>query len=261
MSLLLFGETGRQLLGAYHAPSATAGVRGGAVLCPPWGPEYLASHRIYRRLAVRLSESGYHVLRFDYYGTGDSAGAREEGDLETWCADASAAVDELRDMSGCTAITVFGVRLGAVVGWRLTQARSDVHTVVLWDPVVDGRQYVRDLVAAQAEIDRWSLWPRRVRPAADGSLDLLGFPLTPAMRQSVEAVAATEFRKPTNARVQVFYSDVLRPGRDGLHAALRAAGTPFHVEAMPGQTPWREDETVGTGGLPLLVLERMVAVL
>lgn len=261
MNLLFFGESGRQLFGAYHAPPAGVAGRGAAVLCPPWGPEYLVSHRVVHRLAVRLGEAGYHVLRFDYHGTGDSAGGREEGDLATWGADASVAVDEVRDMSGFPTVAVFGIRLGAVVGWRLAQARADVHTAVLWDPVVDGAGYVQELVAAQAEVDRWSLWPRRRRAAAGRPVDLLGFPLTAAMRRSVEAVGPAEFGRPTRARVRLFYSDAL-PGRDALHEVLRTAGTPFAAETLPGQTPWREDEDVAAGGrvLPRLVLDRMVEV-
>jgi alpha/beta superfamily hydrolase len=253
---MFFGSSQRQLFGAYHTPASTVPARGAAVLCPPWGPEYLVSHRILRRLAVRLTESGYHVLRFDYYGTGDSAGEREDGDLASWCDDASAAVEELRDMSGAATVTAFGIRLGAVVGWRLARSRPDVDTVLMWDPVVNGAAYVRDLVATQAEVDRWSLTPRQ-RASADRPLDLLGFPLTRAMRASVETVAPAEFRQPTRARVKLFYSDT-QPEQEGLHGALEAAGTPFRAETMLGQTPWREVEAVSAGGVSLGVLERIV---
>jgi pimeloyl-ACP methyl ester carboxylesterase len=221
------------------------------------------AHRVLRRLAERLSESGYHVLRFDYYGTGDSAGAREEGDLASWGDDASLAVNELRDMSGFPTVAAFGVRLGAVVGWRLAQARDDVHTVVLWDPVVDGAGYVQELVSAQAESDRWSLSPapRRRRAWRDQPLHALGFPLATPMRQSIEAVRPeAEFARPARARVHLFYSTAL-PEPDPMRAALERAGTSFRTEVMPGQSPWREDETIGTTGLPLLAFDRMVEVL
>lgn len=259
MNLFFFGESRRQLFGAYHAPAPTVAGRGAALLCPPWGPEYIVSHRTLRRLASRLSERGYHVLRFDYYGTGDSAGGWEEGDLASWGDDASTAIDELRDISGFPAVAVFGVRLGAVVGWRAAGARADVHTAVLWDPVVDGAGYVDELYAVQAEADRWSLSAPPVRGRADRTADLLGFPLTPAMRRSIEAVSAAEFGAPTRADVRLFYSDA-PPAREALLAALGAAGTSFRVETIPGQTPWREDEGTGVGALPLLVLERMVEV-
>ena len=257
MNLLFFGRTGRQLFGAYHAPTPGVAVRGAAVLCPPWGPEYLVTHRILRRLAMRLNESGYHVLRFDYYGTGDSAGEREDGDLSSWYDDATLAVDELRDMSGCATVASFGIRLGAVIAWRLAAMRADVHATVLWDPVVRGEGYLRELVAAQLESDRWSLSRKRWRPSPDRAIDLLGFPLTPSMRQSIEGVSPAEFRRPTQAQVKLFYSDTL-PVHEELHAALRSGKSSFDVETLPGQTPWRADETIGSGGLPFLVLRRMV---
>ena len=147
MTFFFFGSGDRQLFGAYHAAQANGVDRGAAVLCAPWGPEYIASHRILRRLAVMLSEFGYHVLRFDYFGTGDSAGSREDGDLDSWYLDAQSAVDEVRDMSGATSVTVFGIRLGAHIAWRLAQEREDVDAVVMWDPVTDGAAYVEELIS------------------------------------------------------------------------------------------------------------------
>jgi uncharacterized protein len=260
VNLLFFGSSGRQLFGAYHSPPASVPGRGAALLCPPWGQEYLVSHRIFRRLAVRLSESGYHVLRFDYFGTGDSAGERDEGDLDTWQQDAEVALDELRDMSGFSSVATFGIRLGAVVAWRLASARPDVHTTVLWDPVENGGAYVKELEAAQSDTDRWSLTPVRRAVVPGRGQDLLGFPLTVSMRASIEAVSPAMFTQPTKAHVKLFYSGA-RPAHDVMHDALHAAGTPFHSESIPGQTPWREDEAIGFGKLPVLVLERMVEIL
>ena len=45
MTFFFFGSAERQLFGAYHASHASVAERGAAVLCPPWGPEYIASHR------------------------------------------------------------------------------------------------------------------------------------------------------------------------------------------------------------------------
>lgn len=260
MNLLYFGAPGRQLFGAYHTPPASVPSRGAALLCPPWGQEYLVSHRILRRLAERLSESGYHVLRFDYYGTGDAAGERNEGDLDSWLDDAGTAAEELRDMSGVSSIASFGVRLGASVAWRLATTRSDVNTTVLWDPVVYGREYMKELYQAQDEIDRWLLTPIKRERSPNGPQDLLGFPLSVGMRTTIEAISPKLFSAPTKAHVKLFYSDT-SPQQLELQHALHAAGTPFHAETVRGQTPWREDEAVGARGMPVLVLERMVEIL
>ncbi len=256
MNLLFFGSSNRQLFGAYHAPLKAASARGAALLCPPWGPEYFVSHRVLRRLATRLSDSGYHVLRFDYYGTGDSAGKRQDGDLVSWCEDAAIALDELRDMSGYATAATFGIRLGAVIAWRLAQQREDVHQVVMWDPVVNGARYLSDLAKAQAEIDRWSLSRSRNRTSSNGTLDLLGCPLTPAMRAGIEGVRPAEFQQPIKAGVTLFHSESL-PERAQLLRALELGGAGFRAETTSGQT-WREDEAQFAGSLPHAVLERMV---
>jgi alpha/beta superfamily hydrolase len=256
MNPLFFGSSNRQLFGAYHAPLKAASARGAALLCAPWGPEYFVSHRVLRRLATRLSEAGYHVLRFDYYGTGDSAGKRQDGDLVSWVQDAAIAADELRDMSGFETVASFGVRLGAVVAWRLAQQREDVRKVVMWDPVVNGTRYLADLVKAQAEIDRWSLSGLRNHTTANGTLNLLGCPLTPAMRAGIERVRPAEFQTPITADVTLFHSESL-PERAQLVRALEVGGTGFHVEETSGQT-WREDEAQFAGSLPHAVLERVV---
>jgi len=258
MNLLFFGDSNRQLFGAYHAPSSSSvPARGAMILCPPWGPEYFISHRILRRLAERLSDSGCHVLRFDYFGTGDSAGEREDGDLTSWCEDASLAVDELRDMSGFENVTAIGIRLGAVVGWRLAQQRPDICAVSMWDPVVDGAQYVRELIEAQQEIDRWSLTCAKPRASKARVLNLIGYPLTSAMRSSIEAVETDEFTRPTKSRITLFQSSS-SPDRPLLSRALQAASNTVQFELVPEHTSWLENDNFAAGGLPYATVERMV---
>src|SRR5436190_8330984 len=74
---LFFGPEQRSLFGWYHAPK-DAGRELAVVICPPFGHEYINSHRSLRHLADRLAEQGMAALRFDYDGTGDSAGGDTE---------------------------------------------------------------------------------------------------------------------------------------------------------------------------------------
>src|SRR5688500_19978584 len=90
-----FGHAGRELFGVYFAPSGRALKRTAVLLCPPFGPEATRSHRLYRVLGERLARLGFGVLRFDYYGTGDSDGEFEEAACADWMRDIAVAEREL----------------------------------------------------------------------------------------------------------------------------------------------------------------------
>src|SRR5215217_413896 len=85
MNPLYFGSSQKPLYGVYHPPKSQPGrpVRTtGVVLCYPLGQEYMRAHRAFRQLATLLTKSGFPVLRFDYYGTGDSGGDGDAGDVD-----------------------------------------------------------------------------------------------------------------------------------------------------------------------------------
>ncbi len=103
-----FGTSG-DLFGLYHATSGSA--RSAVLMCPPLGQDMIRSHRVYRQLADALAQQGIAVLRFDYYGSGDSAGDSAELDWARCRADMVTAAGELRARSGCTRLIGFGARL------------------------------------------------------------------------------------------------------------------------------------------------------
>lgn len=145
MTPLLFGPPERRLFGIYSAPATapTAAV----LLCPPVGQELLRAHRFHRVLSDRLLRLGVAVLRFDYYGTGDSGGDSTEGDLEGWTEDVGTAHAELVRQVGDLPITWYGARMGATLA-AAAAARGGIETpdrLVLWDTVLDGADWLREL--------------------------------------------------------------------------------------------------------------------
>ncbi len=138
---------GRLLFGWYHCTAQRPKSRlQGIVLCLPFGEEAIRAHRTYRHLAERLAEAGFPVMRFDYYATGDSLG---EGHCEdrpgTWIDDVVAAADALRKCSGLEKVGLFGFRLGATIAACTACQGSAVDTLVLWDPCVSGKSFIREL--------------------------------------------------------------------------------------------------------------------
>ena len=78
---LYIGAGDAPRLAWYHAPEVRSGQ--GVVICPPLGHEYISAYRSLRELADRLAAAGVAVLRFDYHGTGDSAGEDDDPDRMT----------------------------------------------------------------------------------------------------------------------------------------------------------------------------------
>lgn len=182
MKPLLIGGGERRLF-ALLTPAEGPRQRRAVVLCPSLGQEYLFSHRSFVSLGRRLARAGFDVLRFDYYGTGDSAGTGRELRLEGAVDDACTAVREGRDMVAARSVAVVGLRWGAAVG-AAACARSGaaVDRAVVWDPVVDGDAGVEEL-----RVDAEPL------PDEPGGLHARGFPFTAPLLEELGRVSPASY--------------------------------------------------------------------
>ena len=109
MNAFFFGRSERSLFGVYHPPQGKTDRKAGIVLCCPMGQEYMRSHRAFRQLANLLSRKGYHVLRFDWFGTGDSMGGSSEFSVRSCLDDLDVAIMELRDNAELEQVSLVGL--------------------------------------------------------------------------------------------------------------------------------------------------------
>lgn len=144
-----FGSLERRLFGVYDPAHNVGRALRAAVVCYPSGDEQIHAHRTLRQLAARMSQTGIHVLRFDYYGTGDSYGETSDGDTAGWCSDIETAIAELKDMTGAAKVSLVGLRLGANLAAHVAATRpDDIDKLVLWEPLD-----VEDHLRADSEKD------------------------------------------------------------------------------------------------------------
>jgi len=234
-----FGDTRTQLFACHHPPGANASDYG-AVLCYPMGHEYVRTHRLYRFLARRLVEAGFHVLRFDYFGTGDSAGEFEEARLERWVDDTAAAVSELRRRFLVRHVYAAGLRLGAAVALLAGIKHGGLDGLVLWDPVTSGPEYLDDIIAHEnqqlhASPSRESGNDRGRRPR-----EIVGFPMTEAMYGDLSALDVFGVtRGPASRTLLVDSSD--EAIQEKLRAHLEGTGAGLHFEHIPHPKTWTQD--------------------
>ena len=179
-----FGGPEDGLFGWYHHGAEAPPRDCVAVLCPPFGAEYSSCHRTLRHLADALSRRGIPALRFDYHGTGDSPGNDlDPNRIARWQADIAAAIAHAREASGRRSVCLIGVRLGATLAAMATTA-CEVDFLVLWNPSVRGKAYVRELQAIAATAER------PARPVA-GELESAGFVMSAETLESIRQIDLT----------------------------------------------------------------------
>ncbi len=197
---LWFGPTDRPLFGWVHRPADDTAV-GAVVLCPPLAREWTNAHYAYRMLAQLLAAAGMLAVRFDYDGTGDSAGV--DGDparVAAWLASISAAIELARE-SGSASVSLVGMRMGALLAAVAAAKTEPIDGVVLWDPCPSPRAFLRE----QSALHRLAL---EDHPVQEGVVELPGMVLDAETATDLGSLEVPDSRHP-RARVLL----LTRPGR------------------------------------------------
>ncbi len=243
----------QRLLGIFDKPETAS--KCGVVLCYPQGADYESAFRSFRILGTRLARAGFHVLRFDYSGTGDSWGEIGDASLDLWIQDTVAAVRELRVSHRLQHVSLVGLRLGATLAALAAADCEEVERLVLWEPVVEGRDYLRSLASLHEE---WIAGEHRSgrgkRAAAD---DLLGYPLTPGLIKELDNLRLSSLTKLPAPHVYVV-SHEQSAARNELVASLRSKGADIDEQLIDGPTIWSRSPTMPEAVVPNRTLQVIV---
>ena len=227
-----FGSPATSLYGVHHRPEGPAQGSLGVVLCPPAFHEAANSHRALRSLANRFARAGVHALRFDYRGTGDSAGTEECFRIGNAVEDVLAARDELQASRGLARVGLVGLRLGASVAALAAARCPELPLLVLWEPIVSGGPYLQELRRMQRA---WVDFEAHERPDARRFAtehEALGYQLHPALEGDLEALELP----PRDARLACRTLLVDEGGGEGLDELGRAIeGLGSRVERRRGE--------------------------
>jgi pimeloyl-ACP methyl ester carboxylesterase len=238
MKPMFFGDSSRKLYGVYDAPSGSTRRSHAVLLCYPGVQEYGTSHWAFRRLAAMLARDGHHVMRFDYFGTGDSSGDVQDGSSEVWIQDIQQAALELKDLSGARHLSLLGKRLGGTLGAKACSMGLELQRLVLWDPVVSGQAYVEELETWDARRNLLLLHAERRRA---GRSELLGYPFPARQREDLSQLSLFRERPTAAKKVGIFASDS-RSVYSSLLDSYRTAGLYCELKLAsdalggPGQT-------------------------
>ncbi|HXW77915.1 MAG TPA: alpha/beta hydrolase family protein, partial [Acidimicrobiales bacterium] len=190
-----FGPEDRPLSGWLHAP-ADGRARAGVVMCPPLN-EREDTYATLKSLAEDLTARQFAALRFDYDGTGSSAGdERDPSRLAAWLGSVRAAVSFMR-ARGVSPVALVGMRFGALLAAVAAEDDPDIGGLVLWDPVTSGRAYL---------LEMQMLGERGFNSSAsrpDGGLETPGMVIAAATAADIGALTLRAPAGPSPARVLV----------------------------------------------------------
>lgn len=223
-----FDANGRRLFACLHLPVSARARAQAVVICNPLGPEYERGHRALRQLAGRLAGAGFAALRFDYAGTGDSAGSCDDVPVEAWIDDVAAAIAFAKRQTRTARVMLVGVRFGALLAARATRGRDDCDGLVLWRPLSGGGPLVTEWERLQtAELAARGL-------AASGADEdaLLGWRMPPRWRSALAAMQMPP--------LQELPAPILVLDDPAAATGLVSAGT-IAVVADPSGPIWRQD--------------------
>ncbi len=167
------------------------------VMCPPFAEEKKTSYRTLYEQAEAIAGTGVPVLRFDYFGTGDSPGRFEEGDIDVWSDDIRAASEFALSETGVEKLCLLGLRLGGTLALR---RRSD-H-LILWQPMMDPGTYLK--ANARRQSVRHKLIDSDSASAPEAEMD--GYPISERLSRSMNE-AGPEINHDDCLLVQISYTE------------------------------------------------------
>jgi exosortase A-associated hydrolase 2 len=234
----------------YHPPQGQS--RGAVLHVPAHAEEMNKSRRMVARQARMLAARGIAVLQLDLYGCGDSGGLSADARWEIWRQDVLLALAWLRARTDGP-LSLWGLRLGALLALDVAQERRDLASILLWQPVTEGAAYLTGFLRLRLAADMLAA----ANPAGDtgalrkaladgASLDIAGYTITPALAQALDGVSAAELAAPA---CPVHWLDLvpqagrpMAPGRAAAAARLAGNGWTLDTGVVQGPAFWSTQE-------------------
>ncbi len=244
-----------QMYACHHYPGDTDVNDQAVLLCHATAHEYERCHRAMRQLAIQLARSGHHVMRFDYSGTGDSAGDYEHASFAQWRQDITDASRECLHQSKKSGLCVIGIRLGATLAAQAIATMENIESLILYAPVVQADELLEEWQQEQAKHDR----SVNRREMTDSQHEILGFPLTQRFRDDLNNI--TEFPPPNASLRNVLIlvdreEDREREAIKQMVNTLSSRGAKVVVNIADADAIWRQ--RTDKAMVPFKLLRRMV---
>jgi dipeptidyl aminopeptidase/acylaminoacyl peptidase len=149
---VVFDSKGQQIVGMLHLPDGH-GRFPAALLLHGFTGTKTEIHRMFVKLSRHLAAHGIASLRFDFRGSGDSAGDFEDMTIRSEVVDALEALKFLARHKRVNSrrLALIGMSMGgAIASHVVARERNRIKTLALWAPVAEGAGILDDLSTPEA---------------------------------------------------------------------------------------------------------------
>jgi uncharacterized protein len=164
------------------------------IYCHPLFEEYQLSHRVSVNFARYLTAHDCSVLRFNYFGDGESDGLFEEASVESRVGDIKTAIAEIQSRLKPEKIFLLGLRTGATLALLAAENCKEIDGLICWSPILNMGEFVynllRENMSTQIAVHKKVIYNREkmIEQINQGSLiDIKGYNLgNPFYKQALE---------------------------------------------------------------------------
>jgi len=244
-------KAGHRLFGMFHRPANPSASGVAIILLSPGVKMRVAPHRLYINMAERFVALGYPVLRFDFYGLGDSEGEVQEeyladlyGAIQVgrYVEDTIVAMDWMQHTYGVSRFIVSGLCGGAITGLlaavrdeRIVGLLGLAIPVILDGSNIDYTQYMTDAqlkgmregaIRKLWDFSGWRSWVRFLTFQSNYRLMVRSFfrPLVARFQRTKSAVPAATQSMPSDNTNPYFGQAFFKMVSTSRHILLIFAG-------------------------------------
>ncbi|RZK04164.1 MAG: hypothetical protein EOO46_17270 [Flavobacterium sp.] len=95
-------------------------------------------------MARHLCEKSLTVVRFDYYGNGDSYGSTFEFDLDNSLKDINHLIRHIHTHYSIRTVKLLGIRIGADLSLAIGNQNAHIREIILIEPIGKGKRYLAE---------------------------------------------------------------------------------------------------------------------
>jgi len=231
-----------------HTPAQATPIRAQALILPPFGEEMNRSRPFLAALARALADAGVAALLPDLHGTGDSAGAFDAADWETWLAEVAflRAALTARDDGP---LHLIGVRTGCLLAAEsLARDPSGVAGLVCLQGVANGERFLAQLLrlrvaAAMSRGRKENAKGLRADLESGTPVTLGGYTLAPALARALAARRLESLVPPPG--LPVHWIEAVAPATEELPSSAPPATWPraaMVIRQVRGAPAWSRPE-------------------